>query len=459
VIARGAGVRALRSQMFVLTCLSPELLYNSRVGRRCIPILLFLLLISAVSCGQSAGKAKLSYKLIAVRVKGLNHYKEDQIVRAAGLRLGQMVGETDFKTAIDKLGNTGLFNDVAYSYQYSAAGCSLEIQVAENGKLAPVVFDNFVWFSDDELFSLLRSRLALFEDKLPLGGDLADQVSDALNGILAEKKISGKTEYIRGAAMNGPVDSYIYKVNFHPVVIQSIEFPGATPTEAPVLEAAAKQVLGKNYLRTEMEPQEKYSLLPVYLARGYLKAQFGEAQPKVVSDGPQTMVDISFPVTPGIQYKLTGIEWTGNTAFPTDQLQKLMHVKNGEPANAVQLAQDVEAVQKLYGTKGYLAAQVRPNPAMDDTQATVRYMLKVTEGDVYRMADLEIDGLADDVAKRMATQWQMKKGDPFDDSYLNRFFSSMYRDVTLSRSLNVAPKRVVNQNDKTVSVFLHFVPK
>jgi outer membrane protein insertion porin family len=429
------------------------------VGRRSISILLLVLLLCALSFGQGAGKAKLSYKLIAVHVKGVNHYKEDQIVSAAGLHLGQMVAENDFKAAIDRLGSTGLFNDVAYSYQYSTAGCNLEIQLTENDKLAPVVFDNFVWFSDDELFSLLRSHLPLFEDKLPLGGSLSDQVSDALNEILVERKIGGKAEYIRGAAMNGPVDSYIYKVSFHPVVVQSIEFPGAAQTEVPALQAAGKQVLGKNYLRSEMEPQEKYSLLPVYLARGYLKVHFEEARPKVVSDGPQTMVDVSFPVTPGTQYKLTGIEWTGNTAFPTDQLQKLVPLKTGEPANAVQLQQDIEAVQKLYGTKGYLAAQVHPDPAMDDTQATVHYTLNVREGDVYRMADLEIDGVADDVVKRMTTQWQMKKGDPFDDSYLSRFFSSMYRDATLSRSLNVAPKRIVNQSDKTVSVVLHFVPK
>ena len=160
--------------LLVSDLFSASLLYNSRVGRRCISIVLFLLLVSAVSFGQGSGKAKLSYQLIAVHVKGINHYKEDQIVRAAGLRLGQMVEETDFKTAIDKLGSTGLFNDVAYSYQYSTAGCNLDIQVAENDKLAPVVFDNLVWFSDEELFRLLRSRLPLFEDKLPLGGNLSD---------------------------------------------------------------------------------------------------------------------------------------------------------------------------------------------------------------------------------------------------------------------------------------------
>jgi outer membrane protein assembly factor BamA len=434
------------------------LLYNSRVSRRCIS-LFFVLFCCALASAQTAGKARLSYKLLSVHVKGLNHYKEDQVVQAAGLHLGQMTAEDDFKHAVEKLGETGVFNDVAYSYQYSTAGCSLEFQVTENDKLAPIVFDNFVWFSDEELFSLLRTRLPLFEDRLPLGGNLSDQVADALNAILREKQITGEAEYIRSAEMNGPVDTYVYKVNLHPVIVRNLAFPGAAAAELPALDAAAKPLSGKDYLRTGMRPQEHYNFLPVYLSRGYLKASFADAQAKVASDGPQTLVDVSFPVTPGIQYKLTGIEWAGNAVFPSDQLQKLVQLKVGEPANAVQLGSDIEAVQKLYATKGYLAAEVRPDAAMDDSQATVRYTLRVNEGDLYRMGELQIDGLADDAAKRMITQWQMKKGDPFDDSYLKRFFASMYRDVTLSKSFNVVPKQSVNQQDKTVSVFLHFIPK
>jgi outer membrane protein insertion porin family len=392
-------------------------------------------------------------------VKGLNHYKEDQIVRAAGLRLGQPATETDFKQAVAKLGETGLFNDVEYSYQYSTAGCNLELQLTENDKLTAILFDNFVWFSDEELLGLLRARLPLFEGRLPLGGNLSDQVADALNAILTERKITGQAEYIRSGAMNGPVDTYVYRVTLHPVIIRHIDFPGAATGEVPALEAVAKPLSGKDYLRSAMRPQEQLNFLPVYLSRGFLKANFTDAQARVTSDGPQTMVDVSFPITPGIQYKLTGIEWAGNAVFPSDQLQKLVQLKVGDPANAVQLATNIEAVQKLYGTKGCLAVQIRPDTALDDSQATVHYTLRVDEGDLYRMGELQIDGLADDAANRIVTQWQMKKGDPFDDGYLKRFFESMYRDVTLSKSLNVAPKQTVNQKDKTVSVFLHFVPK
>lgn len=428
------------------------------MSSRSICLLLFLFLPIGV-LAQSSGKAKLNYKLTAVRVRGATSYTDDQILTAAGLHLGQYAGEDDFKRGAEKLGSTGLFKDVSYSYQYSSAGCVLTVDLAENNELAAVRFDNFVWFSDSQLLALLRARLHLFKDRLPLGGDLPDEVTDALNAVLAEKNIAGKAEYIRSAPMNGPVDSYIYKVNFHPVVIERVDFPGAAPSEVPALQDAAKQIIGKDYLRSEMQPHKKYDLLPVYLSRGYLKAEFDDAQPKIISDGPQTKISLSFPVSPGIQYKLAAIDWTGNVAFSAEQLQKLMQLKNGEPANAVELDKDIQAVQKLYGTKGYLAAQVRPEPAMDDSGESVQYTLHVIEGDVYRMGDLQIDGISEASANRMATQWQMKKGDPFDDSYLSHFFQSLYRDLALSQSFNVAPKKTVNQQDKTVSVALHFVPR
>ena len=438
------------------------MLYNSPVGRRVfctflLPLLVFLW--CSVTLSQSADKAKLSYKLLAIKVKGQNRLTEDQIVAASGLKLGQFAGEGDFKEAIQKLGETGLFTDLTYSYEYSSAGCRVELQLTENEKLVPIVFDNFVWFSDEELLNLLRARVGLFDGRLPAGGNLSDQVADALNAILSERKISGKAEYLRAAALDGPIDSYIYKVNFRAIVVRNMEFPGAAPAEVPALQAVAKQLAGQDYLRSKMRAQEKLNFLPVFLARGYLKASFSDAQAKVAEDGAQTLVDVSFPVAPGHQYRLTGIGWMGNTVFPDGQLEALIHLKNGEPANAVQLGDDLDEVHKLYGTKGYLFAHADPTPELDDAQSTVHYQLSLTEGNLYRMGELQIDGLDADSAKKMAAQWQMKKGDAYDQSYLQRFFKIMYRDVGLRAPTSVVPKQSINQQDKTVSVSLHFVPK
>jgi outer membrane protein insertion porin family len=412
-----------------------------------------------VALAQTGEKSKISYKLLSIHVKGLEHFTEDQIVSASGLRLGQFAGDEEFKQAAQKLGQTGLFTQLNYSYKYSTEGCDLELQVAENEKLVPIVFDNFVWFSDDELLSLLHARVPLFEGKVPGEGHLTDEVADALSSLLEQRKIAGRVEYMASGELNGSIASYDYKLSLHPVVVRNMDFPGAAADELPALQAAAKPLSGEDYLRTKMRVQEKFNFLPVYHSRGYLKAQFAEAQAKVAQDGPPTLVDVSFPVKPGLKYKLTDIKFAGNNVFPAEKLREIIHLKAGEPANSVQLADDLDQVHKLYGTKGYLFASVDPVPNMDNQAATVSYEINVTEGDLYHMGDLSIDGIPTENANKMLAQWQMKKGDPYDNSYPQKFFSIMYRDLGLHGSYNVAPRENIKKEEKTVNVALHFVPK
>lgn len=378
---------------------------------------------------------------------------------ASGLKLGQLVGDEEFKQAAQTLGETGLFNQLTYTYQYSAAGCDLEMQVAENEKLLPIVWDNFVWFSDEELIRLIQARVLLFDGRLPEGGNLPDQVAKALTGILKDRNIPGEVINLLSAAENGPTESYEFKLNLHPVVVRNMDFPGAAPDEVPALEAAAKELSGQDYLRTKMRVQEHLNFLPVYHLRGYLNAKFADAQPRIVKDGGQTVVDLSFPVTPGLQYKLADVQFAGNQAFPTTKLHELIRLKDGEPADSVQLANDLEQIRKLYGTRGYLFAKIDPIPTMDDLTSTVSYMLNVSEGEVYRMGELSIDGIPPENAEKIAAQWKMKKGDPYDNSYLQTFFSVLYRDYGLRRSYNLVPRQAINRDDKTVSVTLHFVPQ
>ena len=429
------------------------------MGHRVLPFCFCVLLCAGV-LGQNSAKSKLSYKLLSIHVKGLQHYKDDEVIAASGLKLGQYAGEPEFQQAAQKLGETGLFANLSYKYQYTNAGCNLDLEVEENEKLVPILFDNFVWFTDSELLSLLKSRLPLFDGRVPLGGTLADRVAGALKEILAEHKIFGEADYLPGTeVLDGPITSYIYKITLHPVIIRNVDFPGAADAEIPALEAVAKPLAKAEYSRNKMRAQEKFNFLPVYLSRGYLKANFALSEAKVAEDGPQTLVDVSLPVAPGRQYKVSNLEWRGNAALASDELQPLIHLKPGEPANAVQLAADVEDVEKFYGTKGYILAKVDAQPKMDDNSSLVSYELGVSEGDLFRMGDLTIDGIPAQNADRMADQWQLKKGQPYDKSYLNKFFKIMYHDVGLKVPYNIVSKESIDHDGKSVSVALHFVPK
>ena len=81
-------------------------------------------------------------------------------------------------------------------------------------------------------------------------------------------------------------------------------------------------------------------------------------------------------------------------------LDSMIHLPVGEPANAMRLRGDLEAAEKSYGAKGYMKAKITPEAGLDEAKSTVRYTFHVEEGEQYRMGELEIRGL--DAAARHA---------------------------------------------------------
>jgi outer membrane protein insertion porin family len=431
--------------------------------RAAVAVSLLAILGGAIAMAQNPPARKSSakdmpataFKLTSVQVKGANRYKQAQIIAASGLELGQTVSENDFKRAVQRLGETGAFRETAYSFQYSAAGTKLELQVSENEQLVPVRFDNLVWFTDQDLLVKLQARVPLFQGQLPLSGNLLDRVTEGLQSLLDERNVQGRVDYLRVGRLGGPLEAIAFSVTGPAISIRNTEFPGATPAELPLLEAVAKKQSAKQYLRSMLREQENKDFLPIYLARGYLKAAFGDAQAKVVQETPQeTTVDAAFPVEPGRQYKISAVGWAGNSAFPAEKLQTFLHLRAGQPADAIQLGVDLEAAQKLYGTRGYLAVQIEPVPDFNDEASTVSYQLRVSEGGVYRMGELEVRGLDSRTTARAVERWKLHEGDVFDRSYPDKFTDSAAKDL----SLRVATVHLAINDDQTVDVTLRFEP-
>lgn len=426
--------------------------------------ILFLVLLSSLLPAQTRKLAPKdlpasAFKLISVKVTGTRHTSEE-IVGASGLQIGQTVSDDDFKSASRALGETGAFSNVLYAFQYSTQGTKLEFQLTDNDQLVPARFDNFVWFSDQEVMQKLHQRVPLFDGKLPVAGSLADQVSDALQAVLIEHNVPGRADYLRSAALNGPIEAFEFRVTGPVIHIRNVDFAGAGADQLPALETAAKKLPGQDYLRSKLRAQEDKDFLPVYLARGYLKANFGDAQAKVVQDtSEETLVDVTFPVDPGRQYKVAEIQLSGYKAFPDDKLRGLIRQPVGQPANAVQLGEDIDAIQKLYGTKGYMSASVQPAPQMDEAQSTVKYLLEFHEGDIFKMGDLDIQGLDTRTTARLQDEWKLRGGDPYDSSYPAQFVRQALKQLELMGEWNVTIHESVDQKDKLVDVTLRFDPK
>jgi outer membrane protein assembly factor BamA len=401
-----------------------------------------------------------AFKLVSIRVTGTKRYTPEQIKAATGLQMGQTVSEDDFKTVSRHLGETGAFSDVAYAFQYSSEGAKLEFQLADATQFVPARFDNFIWLSDQELLQKLQARVPLFNGELPVAGDLPDQVADALQALVTERNLQGKADYLRYAPQDGPIAAFVYTVAGPAIHIRNVEFAGAVAPELPLLQSAAKGVQGREYLRSTIRVYADKDFLPVYLERGYLKAAFADAQPRTVQETPQeTVVDISVGVTPGLQYRMSDLQLSGYKALEAEKLRGLIHQQLGQPANTIQLGKDLDEIKKLYGTRGYMAAAIKPEPEFDDAHSTVRYLLEFHEGDVYKMGDVEIQGLDSRTTARMVDGWKLRGGDVYDSSYPMQFVKEWMKELSRMGEWNVAMHTTLEDKDKLVDVTIRFDPK
>lgn len=430
---------------------------------RALPLVL-LVLFAEISPAQTGKTSKelppAAFKLISVQVTGTQRYKPEDVARAAGLQLGQTVHEDDFRDAARRLGETGVFTNVAYSFEYAPDGTKLELQVKDAQHFAPARFENLVWFSDQELLEKLHAQVPLFDGQLPITGKLPDDVAEALQAVVDKKKIAAQVEYVRVAHDDGPVEAFSFSVSGPRIAIQNVEFSGAEAADLPALAAAAKKLRGAEYVRSALHQQADKNFLPVFLERGYLKATFGNPETRVSQNDPEeTLVDVTFPVDPGPQYKLTALEIAGYKAIPLDILRQAVHVQPNQPADAVELAKDVDAIKSLYGARGYVDAAVRNEPEIDESQHTVRYRLTIKEGDIYKMGDLEILGLSSRTKDLLRNNWTLLTGDTYNAGYTRRFVAQALTDVLTAGEWNTDIQETLDRKDKTVDVTIRFIAK
>jgi outer membrane protein assembly factor BamA len=439
------------------------------------------LLSSLLLCLSAAGQTQsppgtttkplppAAYKLVAVKVTGSKRFTQDEVAAASGLPVGTVAHEDDFKKAARQLGDTGAFSAISFTYSYSSAGTKLEFQVTDADKFVPARFTDFVWFTDEELLKKVHERIPLFNRELPTTGRMTDEVSDVLQALLVENSIPGHVDYLRNNDEKKQLESIDYNVAGVSIRIRHVEFPGAGAAELPVLQTAAEKLTDREYSRAFMANFIARALLPIFHERGYLKVTCATPLPKVIKDPeaaessahqqPPTFVEVTFPVTPGIPYKLTRWNWSGNKEISTALLEPLLHGKTGQTANTVQLDDDLRGVQELYSSRGYVTATIKADAEFDDTAGTVVYHLAVSEGPVYHMGELEFRGIDNGLTAKLRAAWKLRPGDVYDATYLNEFLPQARKLLPASLDWEVSTHVTALVRDKTVDVDLQYTAK
>ena len=440
----------------------------------------FLAVAGLLVLGSVSGAAPASSlgKIVDIRVTRLKRYTPQEVLPLAGLSVGQTVTEDDLKDATNQLAKTGAFSNLAYSYSTVAGTVKLTLDLEETDKLLAVHLDNFVWWTDEDLRAKLRARVPLYRDELPIAGTLPDSVADGLQALLSERQLPGHVTYSRFGEMGQSLQAFVYHVEDISVRIRSVDFPGGTAEDLPALQdAARKQLIGKQYSAAQVAMVAGIDFREVYESRGYLQVEFGaptttapdtakhdassstadansDAGDDANADSNVVHVDVHLPVKPGTQFRLRSVDWNGNHAIPTSQLEKFISVPSGEIVDLPRLRLGLEHVTKMYGTRGYMKLQQKLIPHLDAAAKTASFTVQIAEGDVYHFGELTIEGVDSKTAARLRDHWSLRQGEPFDTSYEMSFMKETQNLLPQGRWSTADTH--LDESDKTVDVVLKY---
>ncbi|MBA2524659.1 MAG: hypothetical protein H0V18_02590 [Pyrinomonadaceae bacterium] len=202
--------------------------------------LAFFLVTPWVQAQQTPNARRM--RLSRIEFSGLQRHSEEEAIAASGLQIGQLVDIPTLDAAAERLLESGLFKKLSYRYRTPGDQAVVSFQVEEEkGAAAPVVFDNFVWFSDKELLSAVRQQIPSFGGTAP--DSATNGITKVLQRLLGDRKILGRVEYMPSSDLSGGNVEHIFSVEGVNVPICTLHFSGATAVQESDLIKNSKPLI------------------------------------------------------------------------------------------------------------------------------------------------------------------------------------------------------------------------
>ena len=372
------------------------------------------------------------YEIAGIKVTGVDNYEDYIIIGYSGLSIGQRVeipGD-DLKNAAKRFWRQGLFSKVQIKVEKVYGDKAwLEFVLQQQPRISQV---NYIGVKGNEKKDV-SERLGLTPGN-QMTPNIADRVKIIVQKYFADKgfdkatvevvqkeDLSKKNEVI----VDIVVDKHS-KIGVHKIYIEGNEvlsdgkIKGAMKkTNETGFFNFRKWFSQKKFVATDYE-EDKSRIIEKYNELGYRDA-------RIVADSvvsfDEKKVDVYLRVEEGKKYYISGINWVGNTVYPTEFLENVLGMEKGQVYNQKKLnkrlSTDDDAVSNLYLDKGYLFAQILPveTHVEGDSIALEMRLFEGKQATINRVVINGNDRLYEKVIRR---ELRVRPGDLFSKSDLMR---------------------------------------
>jgi outer membrane protein insertion porin family len=371
-----------------------------------------------------------------IRVLGNETITAAQVAGQLTTRVGRPFDQSVVQRDVRRLANLGWFIDVKPLYEATPQGQIVIFQVVERPTIRYVYFVGNNKVSDKKLTK---------ETGLKAGG--------AVDPYAVEEGRRKIEEYYQGRGFNNvqvtilegtkPTDkgiSYLIHEGM-PIKIWNVEFVGNEFVSGGRLAHIVKSkpptaMVFKGYLDRSKVDSDVDLLTAYYRSFGFFQAKVSrkidyyepDSQTKQAILGSVGLEDqfdwaqITYVVSEGPRYNIRDVRFLGNTKFEPVALAESAKLKGGQAFEQAKMGTDAQWVKDLYGSHGYVFADVRPETVFLEEPGQVDLLYHIEEGEQFRVGRIIVHIAGDNPHTRIQTalnRMSLRPGDIVDIRELN----------------------------------------
>ena len=144
----------------------------------------------------------------------------------------------------------------------------------------------------------------------------------------------------------------------------------------------------KGYLDREQIDKDVDQLIAYYRSFGYFQAKVSR---KIQLNAKGNWVDLTFVIDEGERYQIRNVRFLGNTRFEPTALAGAAKLSTGQPFEQTRVQQDARWLKELYGSQGYVFADIRPEMVFLEEPGDVDLIYHIDEGEQFRVGKIIVN--------------------------------------------------------------------